>query len=559
VQHFLDGRLIAIPAGSGISELRTEYERSLWFLLAIAGLVLLTACANLANLLLARANARRGEIAVRQALGASRARLITQLLIESLVVALIGAALGAGVAQTLSRILVAFLSTQKDQVFLDLSMDWRVVGFAAALAVLTCLLFGLAPAVRATRTEPTAVMNGGGRGMTAGRERLGMRRALVVMQVSLSLVLVAGALLFSRSLGKLMTVDMGFRPEQVLIADVVFRRLPAERYAAFKEELLGRIRAIPGVEAAAIAHEVPLRGFGGANIRMDGTDPAQAMATKVSRVGPGYFATLQIPMLAGRDFHAADRATAPKVAIVNQAFAQRFLSGANPVGRRFLVATMADLPETSYEIVGLVRDTKYGDLREEALPIAYTSPAQDPRSGPGGNVLIRSVLAQAETVAAVKRVLHEISPAITVSFQGFKPMIEATIRREQLMATLSGFFGLLALLLAWIGLYGVVSYNVASRTGEIGIRMALGAGAGDVSWLILRETLWLVIAGVALGMPMVLVVTRLASTLLFGLTPADPVSLVVAVLSLFAVGMLAGYLPARRAARADPMAALRRE
>jgi predicted lysophospholipase L1 biosynthesis ABC-type transport system permease subunit len=247
------------------------------------------------------------------------------------------------------------------------------------------------------------------------------------------------------------------------------------------------------------------------------------------------------------------------VAIVNEAFARKFLDGAIPVGQRFRIAAAADAPETLYEIVGLVRDTKYGDLREEFRPIAYTAPAQDPRSGPGGLVLIRSRLPQAEAVAAVKSVLGEINPAITVSFQGFKPMIEATILRERLMATLSGFFGLLALVLACVGLYGILSYSVASRTNEIGIRMALGAGRRDVLWLILREALWLVITGVAVGLPMIFAVTRLASTLLYGLTPTDPVSLICAALLMLAVAMVAGYLPSRRATRVDPMVALRCE
>ncbi len=560
VKDYLGSNLIAVPAGAGVSQLREKYEQSLWLLLAIAGSVLLVACANLANLLLARASAREREIAVRQALGASRGWLIRQLLVESLLLAAAGAALGAGLAQALSRFLVAFLSTSADPVFLDLTPDWRVLGFAAGLAVLTCLLFGLAPAIRATRMEPGAVMKAGGRGMTAGRDRFSLRRALVVAQVALSLVLVAGALLFSRSLGKLLTVDTGFRQEGVLIALVIFQRLnlPPDRVPAFKDELLGRIRAIPGVESAAITHIIPLHGWGRAKVWMDGADAWQGKNTILSRVGPDYFKTLQIPLLAGREFDARDRAGAPKVAIVNEAFTRTFLNGASPVGQRFRIEAMAgEEPETLYEIVGLVRDTKYGDLREEFVPIAYNAVAQDPGSGPGSQFLIRSRLPQAETVAAVKRILNEINPAITVNFQGFKTMIEATILRERLMATLSGFFGLLALLLACIGLYGILSYGVASRTNEIGIRMALGARARDVRWLILREALLLVMIGVAVGLPIIFAVTRLASTLLFGLTPTDPVSLLCAALLMLAVALVAGYLPSRRATRIDPMVALR--
>jgi putative ABC transport system permease protein len=561
VKDYLESHLIGVPAGSGVSQLREKYEQPLWLLLAIAGLVMLIACANLANLLLARASAREREIAVRQALGASRGRLVRQLLAESLLLAAAGAALGAGLAQALSRFLVAFLSTSTDPVFLELAPDWRVLGFAVGMAVLTCLLFGLTPAIRATRMEPGAVMKTGGRGMTASRERFSLRRALVVAQVALSLVLVAGALLFSRSLSKLMTVDTGFRQDGVLMADVSFRRLdfPQDRYPSFKDELLDRFRAIPGVEAAAIAHEIPLRDWGGASVWIDGADARQAQDTSLSRVGPDYFKTLEIPLLAGRDFDARDRLDTPPVAIVNEAFARKFLNGASPVGQRFWVEATPGDPDTVYEIVGLVRDTKYEDLREEFVSIAYYAAAQNSDAGPGAPVLIRSRLPQAEMVAAVKYILNEINPAITVSFQGFKPMIEATILRERLMATLSGFFGLLALVLACIGLYGILSYGVASRTNEIGIRMALGAGRRDVLWLILHEALLLVIAGVAVGLPMIFAVTRLASTLLFGLTPTDPVSLLMAALLMLAVAMVASYLPSRRATRVDPMVALRCE
>jgi predicted permease len=560
VKDYLRSTLIAVPAGSGVSQLRDDYERSLWLLLAIGGLVLLIACANLANLLLARASAREREIATRQALGASRGRLVRQLLVESLLLAASGAALGAALAQALSRILVAFLSTSNNPVFLDLAPNWRVLGFAAALTVLTCLLFGLAPAIRATRMEPGAVMKAGGRGMTASRGRFTLRRALVVAQVASSLVLVAGALLFSRSLSNLLTVETGFREEGVLIAAVNFQRLdiPTDRAQVFKEQVLDRLRATPGIESAAFGM-IPFRDSGSNTVWIDGTDVSKGKEISRSRVGPDYFKTLQIPLLAGRDFDTRDVIGAPKVAIVNQAFARALFNGANPVGHRFWVEATPGTPETLYEIVGLVRDTKYGDLREDFGPIVYDNAAQSIGSWSGANVLIRTRVPQAESVVALTRTLNEINPAITVSFQGFKPMIEATILRERLMATLSVFFGLLALLLACIGLYGILAYGVASRTNEIGIRMALGAARRNVFWLILREALFLVIAGVAVGLPMIFAVTRLASTLLFGLTPTDPISLLFAALLMLVVAMVAGYLPSRRATRVDPLVALRYE
>jgi predicted permease len=560
VNDYLQSKLVALPAGAGISELREKYEQSLWLLLAIAGLVLLIACANLANLLLARASAREREIAVRQALGASRARLIRQLLVESLLLALIGAVLGAALAQGLSRAMVAFLSTTSDPVFIDLSLDWRMLGFTAGLAIVTCVLFGLTPAIRVTSRKAGAMIKAAGRGMTAGRERFTLRRALAVAQVALSLVLVAGALLFTRSLGNILTLDVGFRQEDVVTATAMFQRLnlPAERVQSFKDELLDRVRAIPGVESAAITHIVPLRDWGGGTAWVDGAGTRQTAHTSLSRVGPGYFKTLEVPLLSGRDFDVRDRIGAPEVAIVNQAFARKFLDGANPVGRRLWIEASPGSPDTPFEIVGLVGDTKYEDLREDFQPIVYYAAAQD-EGGAGAQIMIRSRLPQAETVAAVKRVLNEINPAITVKFDWLKPLIDATILRERLMATLSGFFGVLALLLACIGLYGILSYGVASRTTELGIRMALGAQRGDVFWLILREALWLVLIGMAVGLPLIYAVTRLAATLLFDLSPTDPVSLIAAALLLFGVGLLAGYLPSRRATRVDPIIALRYE
>ncbi|HKC84400.1 MAG TPA: FtsX-like permease family protein, partial [Blastocatellia bacterium] len=305
---------------------------------------------------------------------------------------------------------------------------------------------------------------------------------------------------------------------------------------------------------------VPLSGSAsGNNVWLDGADSQPRSNTFRSRVGPDYFKTLGTRLLAGREFDERDTTNAPNTAIVNEAFARMLLNGANPVGRSFWIEKTPFDPETRYEIVGWVKDTKYGELREEFVPIVFLPTAQNPRQGAGVQFLIRSSLPQTEIVAAVRRVLAETNPAIGVSFQGFKTMIEESVLRERLLATLSSFFGLLALLLACIGLYGILSYSVASRTNEIGIRMALGARTRDVLWMILREALLTVVVGVAAGLPMIWAATRLASTLLFGLTPTDPVSLLLATLLMLAVATVAGYLPARRAARVDPMVALRYE
>jgi len=563
VKNYLGFKLEAVPAASGYSTLREDYQRPLWLLFGIAGLVLLIACANLANLLLARASAREREMAVRQALGASRGRLMRQLLAESLLLAVVGAALGAFLAQSLSRFLVSFLNTSGNNVFLDLGLDWRVLGFAAGTAALTCVLFGLTPALRATLIEPGAAMKASGRGLTAGRERFSLRRSLVVVQVALSLVLVAGALLFSRSLNKLETVDTGFRQDGILITQVGFAQLniAPERRLGFRREMLDAMRTIPGVDAAAETNVVPLSGNSWSNSAwMDGGDTQRKLDTSFSRIGPNYFKTLNIQLLAGRDFNDHDGANAPNVAIVNETFARKLLDGVDPLGQRFRKEATPSTPESVYEIVGLVKDTKYEDLRENFGPIAYLANLQETgTTGTGGQFLIRSNLPRAELTAAVKRVLAEVNPAVSIKFLEFKTMIGESMLRDRLMATLSGFFGLLALLLASIGLYGILSYGVASRTKEIGIRMALGARSREVLSLILREALLLVLVGVALGLPVVFGATRFASTLLFGLTPTDPFSLSVAALLLFAVAFVAGYLPARRATKVDPLVALRYE
>jgi predicted permease len=559
IKDFLGSKLVATSAGRGVSELRQQYTQPLWVLLAIAGAVLLIACANLANLLLARATVREREIAVRQALGARRGRLVRQLLMESLLLAAIGAALGVALAHALTGVLVGFLSSTDHPVFLDLTTDRRVLGFTAGVTMLTALLFGLAPALRATRTAPAAMMKTG-RGMTMAREGFSLRRALVVAQVALSLVLVAGALLFTRSLQKILGIDAGFRAERVLVAKVNFGRLhlPEARNQLFNQEVLARIRAIAGVESAAITDIVPLNDWGGGRAWREGADAREFHDTNLSRVGADYFKTLDIPFLAGRDFDARDKEGTPNVAIVNQAFAKQFFGGTNPVGRRFWIAASPGSPDTPYEVVGLAGDTKYGDLREDFKPIVYYAATQD-TEGAGAQVLVRSRLPQGEVVAAVKRVLNDMSPSITIAFDGLKPMVEATILRERLLATLSGFFGLLALVLAGSGLYGLLAYGVASRTHEIGIRMALGAERWHVRWLIVRETLLLVACGIAVGLPIIFGLARVASTLLYGLTPSDPRTLLGALGLLVSVALMAGYVPARRATRVEPMIALRHE
>jgi len=561
VNDYLNSKLEVVDGSSGYSILRDNYERPLWLLLAIAGLVLLITCANLANLLLARASTREREIAVRQAVGASRFRIVRQLLVETILLAAIGTSLGLVLAQALGTFLVASIGTTRDVVFLDVALDLKVLGFTAGVAVLTCIVFGLTPALRATRVSPGAAMKAAGRGLTAGRERFSLRRGLVVIQVALSLVLVASALLFSRSLNKLLKLDAGFNQENLLIARVGFNRLkidPANRLA-FRGQVLERIKATPGVKDVSEMDSIPLTGGGRGNaVWLEGRTSADKVDASFNRVGADYFKTLDIPLVSGRSFSTTDSRSSTNVAIINQTLAQ-MLREPNPVGKRFVVEATPGEGETTYEIVGMARDAKFEDLRESALPVVYLASFQDAYPSSGRQFLIRSNLPPTNLSASINQGLREFNPGLDVNLQVFRSMVEESLLRERLMAKLSGSFGVLALVLASIGLYGLLSYGVTSRSKEIGIRMALGAGTRNVLSLILHEAVLLVLIGVAVGVPVVLYVSRFAKTLLFDLSPTDPVSLVIAGLVLMSVALVAGYLPARRATKVDPLVALRDE
>lgn len=561
VNDYLNSKLEVSDGSSGYSILRQDYEKPLWLLLVIAGLVLLITCANLANLLLARGTAREREMAVRQAVGASRSRIVRQLLIENLLLATIGTAIGAGLAQPLTRLLVASIGTQNNIVFLDVSPDFRVLAFAAGVAFLTCIFFGLTPALRATRISPGSAMKAAGRGLTAGRERLTLRRGLVVFQVALSLILVAGAFLFIRNLNKLVNLDAGFNQNNLLVSSVGFSRLKIdpEQRLAFTADLIERVKNTPGVEDVAEMDTLPLTGGGrGNNVWLDGRTSESQVGCSFNRVGSDYFKTLQIPIVAGRAFGTSDSVNAPPVAIINQTLAKK-LNEANPVGRRLVVEATPGDPETFYEIVGIARDAKFEDLREEDLPVVYLVSTQDAYPSIGRRYLVRSNIPPTELSASIKSNLMQFNSGLDVNFQVYKSMVQESLLRERLMAQLSGFFGILALLLASIGLYGLLSYAVASRTNEIGIRIALGARTRDVVALILKESLVLVLIGVGVGVPVVLYVVRFAESLLFEMSPTDPVSLIGAGLVLLLVAVFAGYLPARRATKVDPLVALRYE
>jgi predicted permease len=562
-KHFLALKLTAVPGLSGVSDLRESYEQPLCLLLALAGLVLLIASANLANLLLARASAREKEMGMRMAVGASRARLIRQLLAESLLLAVLGAALGALLAHNLSQALVASLSTQQDPLFMALGTDWRVLGFTTALAMLTCILFGLAPALRATGVAPGVVLKESGRGTTEGHSRFGLRQILVVAQVALSLTLLVGALLFARSLNNLATLDPGFRRDGILVADIDFsaRHLPPESRMAFTDELLRRVRAIPGVDAAATAAIVPLSGDGiGHDILLGDTGEPQGEAPNAAfnYVSPGYFNTMQTPFLVGHDFDEHDRMGAPNVAIVNETFVQKYAQGKNPLEMRFRVRRLMKT-SAPYQIIGVVKDTKYADLREKPEPIVYTPKAQSDEPPSDALILLRSRAPLASILSAVKSTASQADPDADITFYNLHKMIDDGLLRDRLMARLSGFFGGLAVLLAIIGLYGVISYMVARRRNEIGIRMALGARRGQIIALVFREASLLLSLGLVIGVALALAMGKAADALLFGLKPHDVTTFILATASLAAVALAASYLPAIRASKLDPMEALRHE
>ncbi len=561
-KYYTAYKLTAMPAGSGVSSLRERYQEPLFLLLGIAGLVLLTACSNLANLMLARGSAREREMAVRLAIGADRPRLIRQLLVESLILTLGGAVAGAFLAHFLTRYLVSFLSTGDNPLFIELAPDWRVLAFTAAVAILTCILFGLTPALRATQTPPAAAMKTAGRGLTADRQRFGLRRVLVVSQVALSLVLLVGALLFVRSLRNLLTLDAGFNRNGLLITGVDISRLgfkPARRAVLYRE-LLEDVRKTPGVEQAATADIVQISGDGWNDaIEILGHRAEKRVIPWFDRVSAGYFRTMGTPLLAGRDFDARDAVSSPEVAIVNKEFCNKFLGKANPIGKQFRILAGPGEPQHLYEIVGLVENSKYQSLRDDFKPIVFVAASQNKEPGLGTNILVRSIVPLGSLMPALRKTILRQNAGISFQFQAFKTQVEESLIRERLMATLSGFFGFLAAALATVGLYGVISYMVARRRGEIGIRIALGASRGEIIRLVIKEAVLLLLAGVIIGGVLAAATAQAATSLLYGLRPSDPATLALATLALSLVALLASILPALRAARVEPMVALREE
>jgi putative ABC transport system permease protein len=559
-KKYLASRFEAVSGAHGYSRLRQQYETPLILLLAVCGIVLLIACANLANLMLARASVREREIAVRLALGASRGRIVRQLLTESLVLALAGSAAGVLLANGLSSFLANFLSTQSNRIYLEKTLDLRVLAFTAALAGTTCLLFGLMPSLKATKTAPAHVMNSASRSVTMTRERFGMRRVLATVQIAMSLVLLIGALLFVRTLRNLTELDAGFQRDGVLVADADFSNLqvpPANR-VAFRQLVLSHIKELPGIDSAAETGNVPMGGWGWNNqVVINGVRVAEDV--NESHVSPGYFRTLSIPLLAGRDFDAGDTATSQRVAIVNEQFARKLLGTAHPLGKTFQVAVYQGEPQYTFEIVGVVKNTKQFDLREEILPMAYYPETQDDKPIAETNILVRSSLPLSTVLSEVKEAVAAVNGGVELEFTSLDEQIKESLLRERLLATLSLGFAVLAGILATVGLYGMIAFIVVRRTNEIGVRMALGAQPAAILKMILREAATLLVIGIAAGVIVAIFATRAASALLFGLKSYDPMTFTIAAILLFGVTIAASLIPANRAAHLDPNAALREQ
>jgi predicted permease len=559
VDKYLAFRLTARPAGAGLSQLREAYGTPLWLLLAAAGVVLVVACANLANLLLARASAREREMAVRLGLGASRARVVRQLLTESLVLVALGTALALVLAGWMAQALVAALETTESRIMLPLVVDWRVLAFATGLAATTCLLFGLAPALRGTRLAAADVMRGSARGASASRDSIALRRVLVVVQVALSVALLFGSLLFARTLHNAASVDPGFEPEGLLTAQVSFARVgvPEPARAAYRAELLDDVRAVPGVRSAAFTAIIPISGdSSGNNVWPDGQRDRQFDMSN-NTVGAGYFATMGIPMVAGRDFDGRDVPASTPVAVVDDVFAAKLGGVDEALGRRFTRETTPSSPEKTFEIVGIVRRSTYASLKDEPEPVVYYATTQEARPSQRPRIVVRTRHADAAVAQAITAALARIDPRIEVRYVGMTTIIHDRLVRDRLLASLSGGFGVVAALLTMVGLYGLVAYAVTRRTAEIGIRIALGATRRDIARLLVGETGLLLLVGAACGVGLAVAGGRFAAALLFRVEPNDPGSLAGAVGLLALIAVLASYLPARRATRIDPVAALR--
>jgi predicted permease len=551
-----------VAGNKGLDQLRRQFSEPLFVLIGAVGLVLLIACANVAGLLLARATARQKEIAVRLSLGARRLRLIQQLLTESLLLAAIGGALGLLLSRWMSQLLVALVASGRQSISLPLGVNGRVLLFTAGVAVLTGVLFGLAPAFSATRLSLTGALKEGGAGSRLGARRSRLAKALVTAQVALSLVLLVGAGLFLRTLQKLQSVPLGFEREGLLLFSVApgLNGYKGASLAEYYRQVQERITAIPAVSAVTFSAHGPIGdGTSSSSIRIPGvTTGKESFDLHRHLVGPSYFATLGIPTLTGRVLDERDNAAGPQVAVVNQTLARNAFGDDNPLGK--ILRFGSDAKPRDFQIIGVVGDAKYNHLREPAPPTAYFSHLQAIEAASFMTFQVRTRTEPESVVAVVRNEVAEVDANIPVTkIEPLVQRIDRALLFERMFSRLTGSFALLALVLVCVGLYGTMSYFVARRTNEIGIRMALGAQAGAVFRMVLGEGLKLTSAGVVIGLAGAALGTRLISKALYGVPALDPLTFVVVAVLLIAVALLACYIPARRAMKVDPMVALRYE
>ena len=560
-QQFLKIVFVTAPAGNGTSFLRRTFGRPLNILMGLAGLVLMIACANIASLLLARATSRGKEIAVRKSLGASRTRLVRQLLTESLLLSFIGTAAGLVFATWGGGVLVRNLASANDPIFVDVALGGRMLAFASVLAMLTGVGVGVLPALQSTGMSLTGAMRITG---SEQRSRFHAGKWIVAGQVALSLVLLVGGGLLLRTFLKLEALDVGFDRNNVLVVLAKApwfakdtNRMAPERHAATYSEIGRRLRTLPGVVSVAQSFTTPMGDDNWAQqIHLDGPNAA-SVDTQIwlNFVSPGYFATLRTPLLAGRDFTEQDTRNSGRVAIINQTAAGRFFPGENAIGKHF---RWGDEPGI-VEVVGIVKDSKYESMRDIPPATVFTPATQMPVKDNAEEFVLRTAMPPSALIAAVQKTVADVDPRIPLEFRTLAELVDDNLVQERLLATLAGFFGGLSLLLAMIGLYGVLSYLVTQRQAEFGIRMALGARPLSILGLVMRDVLTVLMVGVATGVTIALFTVTVLQKLLFGLAPRDTVTMVAAIGVLSAMALLAGYFPARRATRVDPMSALRCE
>jgi predicted permease len=528
----------------------------------MVGLVLLVACANLANVLLARAAAREREIAMRLSMGASRSRLFRQLLSECLLLSVSGGVLGVAVAYWCSTILPKWASGHSTPIPLNLAPDLRVLLFSTAIAVLTGVLFGLAPALQGMRIEPVQALKSGGHGLSGGAGLAGgwsFRQTLVAAQVALSLVLLIGAGLFLRTLRNLTDLDPGFDRDHLLSVwiDTHMGGYSQAQLSPLYQRLIERVEAIPGVRSASLATCGLATGCGDASdIYLPGVPHTNGETdSQERRVSQHYLSTTGMPLLRGRDFATTDTEKAPPVCVVNQTFVHEFLHDQDPIGQYFGYDSVND---HRFQIVGLVKDARVNDIDESAPPMIYHLIAQDIVDAESLDV--RTVGDPAQFLTAVRQAVRSVDPNLPIGgVTTLADDISGDLAQQKITARLTTIFGMLALALACLGLYGVMSYTVARRTGELGVRVALGASRSAVLWLVLRQSLVMASVGLAAGLLLSFMAGRALRSLLFGLSPYDPVTVVTAAAVLLAMSIASGLVPARRAARVDPIVALRYE